>query len=287
MTDRPEVWYDCEEDLIRGRKVDVDQTKILITCDPLDGMTEETARSIDAWFNVSDSPCNTLKQPPWKTLMYWYPIRECGYWDYDPFYYFKKIMDDLVFNKKLKKILVHCHAGACRSPTMVYFWLCSHYGWRESAKMLYPGERKEEKNYRYWYVDPVTGKNVHGFGGMNAGSEETEWEETVEKEGKEYTVKVYRNGPVYEHKTYWREQVQWHIRMIKRGNIPRHLSKFYSLMEEHPTYGLEGLYFKMRDVDRLENLSSELISQLLRADEDIRNPILNKINNSYPWRNND
>lgn len=58
-----------------------------------------------------------------KTKVYWHPINEFGYWTYQPFYFFTILMDKAIERKD--NIYVHCHAGAHRSPMMVYLYLRS------------------------------------------------------------------------------------------------------------------------------------------------------------------
>lgn len=52
---------------------------------------------------------------------HWCPINEVAQWGYAPFFYVKRLLD----NSPAKTILIHCAAGAFRSPLMVYCYLLS------------------------------------------------------------------------------------------------------------------------------------------------------------------
>src|SRR5688500_16961212 len=69
----------------------------------------------DIIINVSDSPCGSLEfQSPCfykKPQLIWIPINEWSVFGYEVFYAAKKIFDA----NRDKKILIFCHAGACRS----------------------------------------------------------------------------------------------------------------------------------------------------------------------------
>lgn len=82
---------------------------------------EEAEHDYPVILNVSDTPGPKLGQAGY----YWYPINEVSNWGYGPFYWSKKILDKHCFPKQ-DKILVHCHAGAHRSPMIVFWWLRSH-----------------------------------------------------------------------------------------------------------------------------------------------------------------
>lgn len=75
--------------------------------------------SFDLVLGVSDTyeECDT----------HWFPINEVAPWSYAPFFWFKRIMDKAVQEKK--KVLIHCHAGAHRSKMMVFVWLIYQVGW--------------------------------------------------------------------------------------------------------------------------------------------------------------
>jgi hypothetical protein len=84
------------------------------------GPEEEASEPYDVYINVSDTPdCQFGKHP----FAYWYPINEVANWGYSPFYWSKKILDMHVALGH--KILVHCHAGVCRSPAITVAWLYS------------------------------------------------------------------------------------------------------------------------------------------------------------------
>ena len=66
--------------------------------------------------NVSDSPCLSLSDLPIKS--FWFPVHETGKWGYSPFYGAAKVNDTLCTEQK--SLIIHCHAGACRSPIIAY-----------------------------------------------------------------------------------------------------------------------------------------------------------------------
>lgn len=70
-----------------------------------------------AVINVSDHPCSSfdfqLKVPS-----FWFPINEVGRWGYSPFYGVMRVVNN--YWKGDKPVLIHCHAGANRSPSVAY-----------------------------------------------------------------------------------------------------------------------------------------------------------------------
>jgi hypothetical protein len=81
---------------------------------------EGILNSYDAIVNVSDDPAYGLDG---NARIYWFPISEFGYWTYQPFFWFVKLMDHHL--EKQDRIYVHCHAGIHRSPMMVYLYIRS------------------------------------------------------------------------------------------------------------------------------------------------------------------
>lgn len=65
--------------------------------------------------NVSDSPCATFDYQL-KVPSFWFPINEIGEWGYSPFFGTLKVVNE--YWKEGKPILIHCHAGANRSPSI-------------------------------------------------------------------------------------------------------------------------------------------------------------------------
>lgn len=73
-----------------------------------------------AVINVADSPCRTFEV---NGPSFWFPVHETGRWGYAPFYGAAKVIDH--FREIKKPILVHCHGGVNRSPSVVYAILAS------------------------------------------------------------------------------------------------------------------------------------------------------------------
>lgn len=66
---------------------------------------------------------------------FWYPINEILPWGYGPFFWFYKVIDRYLANRLTNTpanpregLLVHCDAGVCRSPMVVYAWMVSMCG---------------------------------------------------------------------------------------------------------------------------------------------------------------
>ena len=91
-----------------------------------------------AVINVSDSPCATFDYQM-KLPSFWFPIQEVSYWGYSPFYGALKVVNE--YFKGDKPVLIHCHAGANRSPSVAYAILLSKgYSPEEAEQSLnYPG----------------------------------------------------------------------------------------------------------------------------------------------------
>lgn len=122
--DKTKPWYDQAEDICRVRALKHEKyTNIYISSDPRDGMTKATADSFDAILNVSCTQCVQFEPSRIDQRNYWFPVNEMGYWTYNWLFYTKQVLD--YHFEKGHKILVHCHAGAYRSPTTVLFWLIS------------------------------------------------------------------------------------------------------------------------------------------------------------------
>ena len=70
-----------------------------------------------AVINVSDSPCATFDYQM-KLPSFWFPIHEIEPWGYTPFLAVLRVVNE--YYKGDKPILIHCHAGANRSPSIAY-----------------------------------------------------------------------------------------------------------------------------------------------------------------------
>ena len=71
-----------------------------------------------AVINVSDSPCATFDYQKECVPSFWFPINEIGVWGHYPFYGALKVVNE--YYKGDKDVLIHCHAGANRSPSVAY-----------------------------------------------------------------------------------------------------------------------------------------------------------------------
>ena len=88
--------------------------------------------------NVSDSPCATFDYQRVGVPSFWFPINEIGQWTYAPFYGTLKVVNEYYY-KGDKPVLIHCHAGANRSPSIAFAILVAK-GWT-------PEEAEESLNY--------------------------------------------------------------------------------------------------------------------------------------------
>jgi len=67
--------------------------------------------------NVSDSQCSTFDYQPFLPS-FWFPINEIAQWGHSPFLGTLRVFTE--YYKGDKPILLHCHAGANRSPSVGY-----------------------------------------------------------------------------------------------------------------------------------------------------------------------
>lgn len=114
-------WYEHEKTKVGYHQCLAPYENIYVSSYPTDGATKEWADQFDAILNVS---CNhnvlfEPSRPDQRT--YWYPLNEMGEWSYAYFAYIFKILN--FHHSKGHKILVHCAAGAYRSPSAVFRWL--------------------------------------------------------------------------------------------------------------------------------------------------------------------
>jgi hypothetical protein len=82
----------------------------------------ETMMDHDVLMNVSDEgPYGSIDIP--KKIIHWCPINEFGYWGYHTFFWTVRVLDEAI--EYDKRIYLHCHAGAHRSPMIGYLYLRS------------------------------------------------------------------------------------------------------------------------------------------------------------------
>lgn len=116
-------WCDHPETKVRGYYLEEPYDNVFIGCDPNDGMRIDAANRIDAFVNVSDSPCNHFEPSRPGQFMHWYPVNEAGRWNLGYLFWLKKVLD--FHHEKKHQIYLHCHAGAYRSPSAALLWLQS------------------------------------------------------------------------------------------------------------------------------------------------------------------
>jgi hypothetical protein len=88
-----------------------------------------------AVINVSDSQCATFDYANEGFPSFWFPINEIGMWGHGPFLGALRVVEN--FYKGDKKVLIHCHAGANRSPSVAYaILLAKGYTPEEAAVSL-------------------------------------------------------------------------------------------------------------------------------------------------------
>lgn len=87
--------------------------------------------------NVSDSPCASFDYQM-HIPSFWFPINEIAEWGHSPFYGTLRVVNE--YWKGDKPVLIHCHAGANRSPSIAYaILLAKGYSLKEAADSLnYP-----------------------------------------------------------------------------------------------------------------------------------------------------
>jgi hypothetical protein len=76
-----------------------------------------------AVINVSDSQCATFDYQRSGIPSFWFPINEISKWGYSPFLGALRVVNE--YYKGDKPVLIHCHAGANRSPSVAYAILLS------------------------------------------------------------------------------------------------------------------------------------------------------------------
>ncbi len=113
----------------------------------------------NAIINVSDDVPYPNEPYP-DTAIHWFPICEFGYWTYQPFYWIVRIMDRYVENHA--KIYVHCHAGAHRSPMMVYLYLRSLGNTPDEAYDLFDDKFSLDGQRHNWLEEVLTNDIEYG-----------------------------------------------------------------------------------------------------------------------------
>jgi hypothetical protein len=102
-----------------------------------------------AVINVSDTPCATFDYQKEEIPSFWFPIHEVSsFWGYMPFIATLRVVNE--YYKGDKPILLHCHAGANRSPSVAYAIL--------KTKGYTDKEATESLNYPD--VDKVFDRNI-------------------------------------------------------------------------------------------------------------------------------
>jgi hypothetical protein len=98
--------------------------------------------------NVSDSPCATFDYQL-KVPSFWFPINEIGQWLHSPFFGTLRVVNE--YYKGDKSVLIHCHAGANRSPSVAYAILVGVKGYTPE---------EAEKSLNYEELSSVFNRNI-------------------------------------------------------------------------------------------------------------------------------
>lgn len=100
--------------------------------------SELASQYYSAVINVSDSPCATFDYQKSGVPSFWFPINEIEFWGHSPFYGAIKVVNE--YYEGDKPILIHCHAGANRSPSVAFaILLAKGYSVTEAEESLeYP-----------------------------------------------------------------------------------------------------------------------------------------------------
>lgn len=103
---------------------------------------ELASQYYSAIINVSDSPCATFDYQKAGLPSFWFPINEIEFWGHSPFYGAIKVVNE--YYKNDKPVLLHCHAGANRSPSIAFaILLAKGYSVTEAEESLdYPNISK-------------------------------------------------------------------------------------------------------------------------------------------------
>lgn len=133
--------------------------KIVVTPKPKDVGALNDLR-IKAVINVNDSPDYLFNSP---APYYWFPIHECSWWGYAPFYGALKVCERY---QNSGVIVIHCAAGVNRSPTIAYS-MFKAFGYDDEAIKSYLhcvdgwgwAKGRLERNIEHGYV----GKDILKF----------------------------------------------------------------------------------------------------------------------------
>jgi hypothetical protein len=94
----------------------------------------EMAQKCCAIINVADSPCATFDYQL-HVPSFWFPINEIGQWGHYPFFGALRVVNQ--YYKGDKPVLIHCHAGANRSPSVAFaILLAKGYTVQEAEESL-------------------------------------------------------------------------------------------------------------------------------------------------------
>lgn len=84
--------------------------------------------------NVADTECAIPYFQNAGIPSYWFPICEYGYWGYSPFFGALRATQD--HYDGIRNVLIHCHAGAHRSPVVAFVLLRAYGKTAEEAETL-------------------------------------------------------------------------------------------------------------------------------------------------------
>jgi hypothetical protein len=100
----------------------------------LDVQPEHAGQHYCAVINVSDSQCATFDYQRAGLPSFWFPINEIGKWGHSPFLGALRVVNEY-YKEGDKPVLIHCHAGANRSPSIAYAILLAKGYTAEEAEL--------------------------------------------------------------------------------------------------------------------------------------------------------
>ena len=156
--------------------------------------------------NVSDSPCATFDYQL-KVPSFWFPINEIAQWTYAPFYGTLRVVNE--YYKGDKPVLIHCHAGANRSPSVAFAILMAKgYTVEEAEKELSYDNLKEvffrnierkhipEKVIEFLKIIDAGEPTISIAGGLRrVDALYDEWAQKKYDEQNDYTLKANSDNP--------------------------------------------------------------------------------------------
>lgn len=95
--------------------------RIVVSCEP--EITDRLS-AYSAVINVSDTPGRNFSSNGLPA--FWFPIHETGVWGYTPFWGAAKTLDHIARFNPSKPVLIHCHGGVNRSPSVAYAIMASN-----------------------------------------------------------------------------------------------------------------------------------------------------------------